>query len=169
MIIEIANEVMEGHYHHDILKPGRVVELIRRARRRARAKHGQPLLVTTSKAALLNPKQWTHQQIDAVFEACDLIVIHGGDNVEAGKVGDASDLVRKVEYLRSRPWFRVAPRPIITNEAHGERAFDSLLRRGVSFGLHSTYFQTMFPPRWGIWENGTTWFFEKVQALTNSP
>ena len=169
VIVEIANEVMEGHYHHDILKPGKVVELIRRARERARSRHRQPLLVTTSEAALLNPKQWTPEQIDVVFEACDLIVIHGGDNIETGKVGDASDLARKVESLRSRSWFRDTPRPIITNEAHGERAFDALLRRGVSFGLHSAYFQTMFPPRWGVWKNETTWFFNRVKALTSIP
>jgi hypothetical protein len=166
VIVEIANEVMKGHYHHDILKPGHVTELILRARKRAVAEYDQRLLVTTSEAALLNPKQWTHAQIDEVFKACDLIVIHGGDNVETGRVGDASDLVQKVTFLRSRPWFQAAPRPILSNEARGERAFDALVRQGVSFGLHSTYFQTMFPPRWGVWENETAWFFGKVKALT---
>jgi hypothetical protein len=169
VVVEIANEVMEGHHHHDILRPGKVVELIRRARERARSRHGRHLLVTTSEAALLNPVQWTPEQIDAVFAACDLILIHGGDNVETGKVGDASDLVQKVECLRSRPWFKDTPRPIATNEARGERAFDALLRRGASFGLHSICFQTMFPPRWGVWENETTWFFERVKALTGIP
>jgi len=166
VIVEIANEVMAGHYHHSVLKPGRVAALIRRARRRARYRHGRPLFVSTSEAALLNPGQWTPQETDAVFEACDLILVHGGDNVETGRVGDASDLVRKVEFLRARPWYVNAPRPIATNEAHGEQAFDALLRRGVSFGLHSTVFQTMYPPRWGVWENETTWFFERVKALS---
>ncbi|MCJ7549722.1 MAG: hypothetical protein MUQ30_08590 [Anaerolineae bacterium] len=166
VIVEIANEVMEGHCHHDILKPGRVGELIQRARGRARSWYKRSLLVTSSEAALLGSRQWTPEQIDAVFEACDLIVIHGGDNIETGKVGDASDLVQKVEYLRSRPWLENTPRPIITSEANGQRAFDALLRQGVSFGLHSTCFQTMYPPRWGIWDNETTWFFERVKALT---
>ncbi len=166
VIVEIANEVMEGHYHHDLLKPARIVELIHHARRRAEEAHGQRLLVSTSEAALLNARQWTPEQIDDVFSACDLLLIHGGDNVETGRVGDASDLVRKVAYLRARPWFRDAPRPILTNEAHGELAFHALVKRGVSFGLHSILFQTMFPPKWGVWENGTKWFFDKVKALT---
>jgi hypothetical protein len=166
VIVEIANEVMQGHYHHPILKPGRVVELVRRARDRARETHGQRLLVTTSEAALLSPRQWTPDQIDAVFEACDLLVIHGGDNVETGRVGDASDLVEKVAFLRSRPWFKAAPRPFLTNEAHGALCFDALVERGVSFGLHSITFQTMYPPRWGIWDNETRWFFARVQERT---
>jgi hypothetical protein len=103
-----------------------------------------------------------------VFEACDVVVIHGGDNVETGRVGDASDLVQKVELVRSRPWYQRAPRPILTNEAHGEACFEALTRRGVSFGLHSTVFQTMFPPRWGVWENETRWFFQRVSAMTKA-
>jgi hypothetical protein len=165
VVVEIANEVMEGHYHHEVLKPGRVAELIHRARDRARAVHGQRLLVSTSEAALLSPKQWTPAQIDTVFEACDVILIHGGDDVETGKVGDASDLVRKVKLIRSRPWFANRPRPILTNESQGEQAFESLLQRGVSFGLHSILFQTVFPPKWGVWENETTWFFHRVREL----
>jgi hypothetical protein len=133
--------------------------------------HGQRLFVSTSEAALLNERQWTPEQIgtssiDAVMSACDVLIVHGGDNVETGKVGDASDLVRKVETLRARPWYQERPRPILTNEAHGAACFEALLRRGVSFGLHSTAFQTMYPPRWGVWENDTSWFFERVRKLT---
>lgn len=166
VIAEIANEVMEGHFHHEVLKPGRVAELVRRVRDRARSEHGRELLVTTSEAALLNPRQWTPEQADAVFEASDLVVIHGGDNVETGRVGDASDLAQKVEFFQSRPWYRDRPRPILTNEADGRQAFEALVRRGVSFGLHSIFFQTMFPPRWGVWENPTLWFFKRVRELT---
>jgi len=166
VIIEIANEVMQGHYHHDILKPGNVAELVHRVRDRARSRHGYDLMVSTSEAGLLSASQWTPEQIDAVFAACDLILIHGGDNVETGRVGDASDLTQKVELFQSRAWFREKPRPILTNEAGGAQAFEALIRRGVSFGLHSIYFQTMFPPRWGVWENETTWFFRRVRELT---
>ena len=166
VIIEIANEVMEGHFHHDLLKPGRVAELIERVRRRAREKHGRDLPVSTSEAALLSPRQWTPEQIDAVFSAADLVIIHGGDNVETGRVGDASELVEKVDLFRARPWYRENPRPIITNESSGDRAFEALVERNVSYGLHSICFQTMYPPRWGIWDNETRWFFERVKELT---
>jgi hypothetical protein len=155
VIIEIANEVMEGHYHHAILKPGRVSELIRRA-----------MLVSTSEAALLSDRQWAEAQIDEVFSATDLVIIHGGDNVETGRVGDAAELVRKVEYIQGRPWFKERPRPILTNESQGEQAFEAVVRRGISYGLHSVLFQTVFPPRWGVWDNETTWFFKRVMEST---
>ena len=168
VIIEIANEVMEGHYHHAILKPGRVSELIHRARSRARNEHGRALLVSTSEAALLSERQWSEAQIDEAFSAGDLAIIHGGDDVETGRVGDASELVRKVEYLQARPWFKEKPRPILTNESQGEQAFEAMVRRGISFGLHSICFQTVFPARWGVWENETSWFFERVKELSQS-
>ncbi len=168
VIIEIANEVMEGHYHHALLKPDRVSELIHRAQDRARNEHGRALLVSTSEAALLSKRQWTEAQIDEVFSAADLAIIHGGDDVETGRVGDASELVRKVEYLQARPWFKEKPRPILTNESQGEQAFEAMVRRGVSFGLHSIYFQTVFPARWGVWENETSWFFERVEKVSQS-
>jgi len=166
VVIEIANEVMQGHYHHAILKPSRVEELIRRVRKRASDAHGRQLLVTTSEAAMLNARQWSSDEIDRVFEASDVVIIHGGDNVETGRVGDASALVEKVELIQSRPWYAASPRPIITNESQGEQAFEALLRRRISFGLHSTTFQTVFPPRWGVWANDTTWFFQRVRTLT---
>ena len=166
VMIDLANEVMQGHFHHAILKPGRVSELIHRARDRARARHGQALIVSTSEAALLSSRQWRDEEIDAVFSACDVAIIHGGDNVETGRVGDASELVQKVDRIRESGWFREKPRPVMTNESQGEQAFEAMVRRGVSFGLHSIYFQTMFPPKWGVWDNETAWFFRRVKALT---
>lgn len=167
VIVEIANEVMEGHFHHAILKPGRVTELIHRVRDWAKDAHGIDLLVTTSEAALLSEKQWQEDEIDVVMSGCDICVIHGGDDVETGRVGDTSQLVDKVKRIRSTEWYAAKPRPIITNESQGEAAFDAMVRRGVSFGLHSTTFQTMYPPRWGVWENDTLWFFDRVRQLTN--
>lgn len=160
VVIEIANEVMQGHYHHEILKPGRLGELIDHAHRRAEDKHKQKLLVSTSEAGLLNPKQWTHEQIDTVYGRSDLVLLHGGD---------AEQVARKIDFIRSRFWFGQRPRPIVFNESSGEPAFESALDRGVSFGLHSgRYLQTMWPPRWGVWENEIIWFFRKVKELTGS-
>ena len=166
VVLEIANEVMEGHYHHAILKPGGVAELIHRARERAGDQHGRALLVGTSEAALRSQRQWTREQIDEVFAASDVVLIHGGDDVETGRVGDASELARKVDYLRGRSWYRERPRPIATNESAGEQAFAAMVRYGISFGLHSEYLQTMFPPQWGVWDNETQWFFRRVRDLT---
>jgi len=168
VILEIGNEIMQGHFHHDILKPGRVAELIRRAKEHARQAHGRDLLVSTSEAALLNvPSQWTYEQIDEVYEVSDCVLLHGGDDVDHGKVGDTSIVVDKIEYIRQRPWFKEKPRPIIFNESDGAQAFGAAVKRKVSFGLHSAeHFQTMFPPRWGVWENGVRWFLERVKLVT---
>jgi len=170
VLIEIANEVMQGHYHHDILRPGRVVELIRRARTRAAVEHNQQLLVSTSEAALLNERQWTQSQMDTVFGASDFVLLHGGDGIDHGQVGDRTEVARKLDLIRARPWFAKSPRPIIFNESDGELAFEAAVARGASFGLHSTlYFQTVWPPKWGVWENSTLWFFRKVRELTGAP
>jgi len=166
VLIEIANEVMGGHYHHEILKPSRINELIVGARRRAREKHSRQLLVSTSEPAMLNPKQWTPEQIDRAFQCADFILAHGGDDIETGRVGDTSELVEKIEYLRSRDWFRKSPRPIIFNESDGEQAFEAAVAPRVSFGLHTNDQQTMWPPKWGVWEPQYLWFFEKTKSLT---
>ena len=170
LLIEIANEVMEGHYHHEILKPARVAELIQRVRERAEGEHSQKLLVSTSEAALLSPRQWTPDQMDRVFEACDFVLLHGGDGIDHGQVGDRTEVAKKIDLIRSRSWFMERPRPIVFNESDGALAFESAVQRGVSFGLHSTaYFQTMWPPKWGVWGNETLWFFRNVKAWTGAP
>jgi len=157
--VEVANEVMKGHYHHDILKPGRCHELIERVKARAKDRR-HPLYVSTSEAALLSPRQWTVGEIDRVFSACDLVLLHG-NTVEECRA--------KVELIRGRPWYKEKPVPIVFNETGGGvPVFRALAEAGVSFGLHSKIFQTMWPPKWGVWENETKWFFEAVKEVTGS-
>ena len=175
VLIEIANETMEGHYHHPILKPGRTAELISRARKRGLEKHDRKLFVSTSEAAMMKTSesfmkdnQWTTEEVDRVFQAADFILLHGGDNIETGRVGDSSVVVEKIEYFNSQPWFTDSPKPIIFNESDGEQAFDAVVGRGASFGLHSNNAQAMWPPKWGVWEPEHLWFFNKTKALTGS-
>ncbi len=168
VLIEIANETMGGHYHHPILKPARTAELIARARRRGLEKHDRKLLVSTSEAAMNNREQWSTDEIDRVFSEADFILLHGGDNIETGRVGDSSTLVEKIEHLRSQSWFADSPRPIILNESDGDRAYDAVVARGASFGLHTNNAQTMWPPKWGVWEPEYLWFFNKTKTLTES-
>ncbi len=175
VLIEIANETMKGHYHHPILKPARTAELIDRARRRGREKHDRDLFVSTSEAAMMKTSesfmkdnQWTFDQIDRVFQAADFILLHGGDNIEVGPVGSVSLVVDKIDYFHSQSWFTESPRPIIFNESNGENAFNAIVERGASFGLHSNNVQTMWPPKWGVWEAEHSWFFKKTKALTGS-
>lgn len=90
------------------------------------------------------------------------MLLHGGDGIDHGQVADRTEVARKIDFIRSRDWYR--RRPIVFNESEGELAFEAAVERGASFGLHSTpYLQTMWPPRWGVWENEVHWFFEKVR------
>lgn len=167
VLIEIANEVMQWHYHHSILKPSRVAELILRARERAEKQYGRSLPVSTSEAALLAPKEWTLEQIDTVYEASDFVLLHGGDGLDHGDIGDHTEVAKKIDLIRSRPWYRESPKPIIFNESDGCLAFDAVVKRGASFGLHSgKYLQTVWPPKWGVWDNETMWFYRRVRELT---
>ena len=98
------------------------------------------------------------------------MLLHGGDGIDHGDVGDRTHVAREIEFIRSLPWYRERPRPIIYNESDGELAFEAALSRGASFGLHSgPYLQTMWPPKWGVWDNETLWFFERVRDLTGCP
>ena len=164
-LIEIANEVSEWHFHHDALKPGRVAELVRCAKARAHDAHSRDLLVSTSECSMMTRDQWTDQQIADVFGTSDFILCHGGDNIDAGKVGDVSEVANKIDYLREQDWFAAAPKPIIFNESDGEQAFEAALKRNVSFGLFRPNSQTFWPPKWGTWEPAYRWYFEKTTAL----
>ncbi|MCK4624231.1 MAG: hypothetical protein KAV00_02900 [Phycisphaerae bacterium] len=177
VLIEIANETMQGHYHHPILKPGRTAELISRARKRGLEKHDRKLFVSTSEAAMLKvdegsfmaSNQWTTEEVDRVFQEADFILLHGGDGIEVGKVGSVSLVASKVDYFHSQPWFTESPKPIIFNESNGNRAFESIVERGASFGLHSNDAQTVWPAKWGVWQPEHQWFFDKTKALTETP
>ncbi|MCK4298627.1 MAG: hypothetical protein KAX80_03795, partial [Planctomycetes bacterium] len=156
--VEIANEVMKGHYHHDILKPARVHELIERVRSRAQEKN-YPLYVSASEAALLSDRQWSIDDVDRTFSASDFVLLHGGA---------VPEVLEKVELIRGRPWYGKRPVPIVFNETGGgPPVFRALLAAGVSFGLHSLIFQTMWPPKWGVWDNETKWFFDAVKEVTD--
>jgi len=158
--VEVANEVMRGHYHHDILKPARVHELIERLGSRARQKN-YPLYVSTSEAALLSEGQWTIDDIDRTFSAADFVLLHGGA---------VPEVLEKVELIRGRPWYGKRRVPIVFNETGGgPPVFRALVEAGVSFGLHSPIFQTMWPPKWGVWPNETKWFFDAVKEATRRP
>jgi hypothetical protein len=168
VLVEIANEVMAGHYHHDILKPARAHELILLAREHARDVHERDVLVSTSEAALLSRGQWTEEQVDDVFAASDFVLLHGGDgSAEEGDTED-TEVARKIRYIRARPWYQERSRPIIFNESDGATAFDAALAAGVSFGLHSDLMQTVWPPKWGVWDNDTLWFYERARDATGS-
>jgi hypothetical protein len=99
VLIEINNECNVG-YHHAILKPDRVPELIRRAKERSGAKKF-PLLVGTSFGGGTIPTP-------NVVQASDFLLLHGNGVNDPARIGAMVRQTRKVEGYR--------PMPILFNE-----------------------------------------------------
>ena len=99
VLIEINNEC-NVRYHHAVLQPGRVHELIRRAKERAGARK-LPLLVGTSYGGNTVPKP-------NVVRASDFLLLHGNGVNDPARIGEMVRQTRKVEGYR--------PMPVLFNE-----------------------------------------------------
>jgi hypothetical protein len=100
VLLEINNECDVKAYDHDVLKPGRVHELITRARDRAAAKN-HPLLVGTSYGGGSIP-------MPNVVKASDFLLLHGNGVKSPERIAEMVRLTRKVDGYR--------PMPILFNE-----------------------------------------------------
>jgi dienelactone hydrolase len=100
LLIEINNECDAPVYDHDILKPGRVHELIERSKARS-ANAGLPLLVGTSYGGNKIPTS-------NVVKSSDFLLIHGNG------VKDPKRIVEMVRETRLLDGYR--PMPILFNE-----------------------------------------------------
>jgi hypothetical protein len=100
VLVEINNECNSKAYDHEILKPGRVHELIVRARQRS-VERGRPLLVGTSYGggAVARPN---------VVKASDFILLHGNGVRDPRRIGEMVRQTRNVDGYR--------PMPILFNE-----------------------------------------------------
>ena len=99
VLIEVNNECDVPKYVHEILMPGRVHELIERAR--AMSLDGQRLLVGTSFRGRAIP-------VESVVRCSDFLLLHGNG------VSDPNEIVRMVDQTRQVPGYR--PMPILFNE-----------------------------------------------------
>jgi hypothetical protein len=99
VLIEINNEC-NVRYDHAILQPGRVHELIRRAKERSGARKF-PLLVGTSYGGNMVPKP-------NVVKASDFLLLHGNGVNDQARIGEMVRQTRKVEGYR--------PMPVLFNE-----------------------------------------------------
>ncbi len=163
VLVEIDNECNVS-YHHDILKPARVSELIVRAQRQQR--DGRRLLVSTSYGGGTVPGT-------NVAAVADFLLLHGNG---VSRPAALADLVRKTRALLAKP------KPILINEddhygfdqpennftaALGEHAswgFFDYRRRGEGFdeGYQSV------PVNWGIASARKRAFFGLVAEVTDS-
>lgn len=99
ILIEINNECSVKSYDHEILKPDRVPELIRRVREKHRA--GFRFLVSTRSAAGTIPTQ-------GVVQSSDFILLHGNGVKDPGRIGEMVRQTKLIEGYR--------PMPILFNE-----------------------------------------------------
>jgi hypothetical protein len=98
VLVEVNNEC-NGSYDHEILRPGRVHELIERVQKTTR--DGRRLLASTSYAGGFIPDA-------SVVRASDFILLHGNG------VSDPAAIARMVRQVRAVAG--AAPKPILFNE-----------------------------------------------------
>jgi hypothetical protein len=154
VLVEIDNEA-NLNYNHEILKPQRVAELIRRVRNRS---HGR-LRVSTSLAGGAIPP-------DAVIRASDFVLLHGNGQ-SPGSIGAMVDRVRATDAYRARP------KPIVFNEDSTNLAnLEAAVQKKASWGYYdqgsSNYvdgFQSP-PVSWAIDTAKKRAFFQAVAFLT---
>jgi hypothetical protein len=163
VLLEIDNECNMS-YHHDILKPARVSELIARAQRQQL--DGRRLLVSASYGGGAVPGT-------NVVAAADFLLLHGNGMSRPAAV---AELVRKTRALSAQP------KPILFNEddhynfdqptnnfvaavaEHASWGFFDYRRRGEGFdeGYQSV------PVNWGISSARKRDFFRLVAEITGS-
>lgn len=119
VLLEIANECDSSGYDHAIIRPPRVVELIRLAKKRS----GGKLLVSTSFSGGVIPP-------DEVLKAVDFVLVHGN--------GQKPERIRRmVQEIRAKLHSWGTPKPIVFNEDGIDlRNMDAALSEGASWGYY---------------------------------
>ena len=164
VLLEVNNEC-NVRYHHAVLQPGRVHELIERVKRQTKA--GRRLLVSTSYGGGTVPGE-------NVVRAADFLLLHGNG------VNDSERIAAMVRQARKVPGYR--PMPIVFNEddhydfdrptnnllaALGEYAswgFFDYRRKGEGF---DDGFQSV-PVNWEIGSPRKRAFFDLLRRITGS-
>jgi hypothetical protein len=118
VLLEINNEC-GGGYEHAILRPPRIVELIRLAKERS----GGKLLVSTSFGGGVIPP-------DEVLKAVDFVLVHGN--------GQTPERIREmVRTIRAKLRSWGTPKPIVFNEDGTDlRNMEAALSEGASWGYY---------------------------------
>jgi len=172
VLVEVNNECNEG-YHHEILRPGRITELINFVRNRTR--NGRRFLVTTSwpgtdsRGARENPDT---PATSAVTGASDFLLLHGNGPAD-------NEVIRKmIRATRGFSTFRTMP--VLINEDPNFNFNESsnhiltALDEYVSWGYYDqgqNNYQDGYqspPVNWGINTDNKRQFFAKVREITGS-
>jgi hypothetical protein len=162
VLLEINNETSVS-YHHAILRPDRVSELITRVR--SRTHDGRRLLVSTSYGGGRIPD-------DKVVGSSDFILVHGNGVANPARIGEM------VRQTRASPaWHSM---PIVFNEddhfdfEKADNNFVSAVRVHASWGFFDYRMQgegfadgyQSVPVDWGIHSPRKKAFFAKLREIT---
>jgi hypothetical protein len=164
VLIEVNNEC-NVNFHHDILRPDRVHELIRRVKDTKR--DGRRLLAGTSYGGGAIPKE-------NVVRVSDFLLIHGNGVSDPTKI---AEMVRK-----TRAGTGYTPKPILFNEDDHfdfdktENNFTSAVGEYASWGyfdyrMHGEGFVEGFqnvPVNWGLSSQRKKGFFSLVAEITGA-
>lgn len=171
VVIEINNEC-NTRYEHEILQPGRVHELIARAK--GVTHNGRRLLAGTSYGG----RGWIPSE--AVAEVSDFVLVHGNGITDPKEIADVVD--------RTRALATYTPKPIVFNEDdhfdfdQPENNFTAALSRyaswgyfdpgegaggGVAFGNYRDGYQ-LIPANWGLNTDRKREFFAFLKEVTDS-
>jgi hypothetical protein len=166
VLIEVNNETDVPKYDHEILKPARVHELIRRVRGMERG--GYRLMAGTSYGGGSVPKE-------NVVKASDFLLLHGNG------VKDPARIREMVRQTRAVPGYR--PMPILFNEDDHENFerplnhFTAAVSERASWGWfdfrrkgegHGEGYQSP-PVNWGISSDRKRGFFKLLAEITGNP
>ena len=165
VLVEVNNETNIKAYDHEILKPGRIHELIDRVRKTER--HGRRLLVGTSYGGGAIPKE-------NVVRSSDFLLLHGNG------VKDPARITEMIKQTRSVPGYKLIP--ILFNEDDHENFdqpannFASAVAEHVSWGwfdyrrkgeaLEDGYQSP--PVNWGLSSARKKAFFAYLSEITGS-
>jgi hypothetical protein len=166
VIIEVDNECNVARYSHEILKPGRVHELIERVK--ARVQGDRRLLVSTSYGGNFVP-------LPNVVQTADFLLIHGNG------VTDPARIIEMVQQTRQVAGYR--PMPILFNEDdhfHFDRPMNNMVA-AISQYAGWGYFdyrmkgETDFsegyqsvPVNWGLSSERKRGFFTLLKEVTGA-
>jgi len=184
LLVEIANEIDIPLFHHDVLTPARVPELIELARsievdgRRLPVSASVTWLALADEAGVQLPEEAgafellaSMQNIDLspVFEASDFILFHTNTL-------DADQQTKVIDTVKKHPAVTAVERPLLINEDGTFIAnLDDSARHGTGWGYYDQGHRNDYvegfqspPVNWGLSTPEKQAFFERVKQITGS-
>jgi hypothetical protein len=173
VLVEVNNECNEG-YHHEILRPARITELIELVRNTTR--NGRRFLVSTSWPGT-DSRIGVRENPDtpatsAVTGASDFVLLHGNGPA------DTAVITKMIRATRGFPTYRT--KPVVINEDpnfdfsapdnHLLTAFNEYVSWGYYEQGQNNYqdgYQSP-PVNWGINTENKRQFFAKVREITGA-